>query len=101
MQPKFSYIAVVLSFLVLSTACSLQQNHDTRLPRVAIAGIAIESSTFSPAVTHEEAFMARYGEEVFSYYPFLDEDSALRQQAIWLPTMRGHAMPGGIVTRSL
>jgi len=68
-------------------------------PRIAIAGLAIESSTFSPAVTREEAFHARRGEEVFSFYPFLAPDSVNRQRAEWIPTLRGHALPGGIVTR--
>ena len=72
---------------------------DPKLPRIAIAGIAIESSTFSPAVTHEEAFHVRMGDEVFSYYPFLSPDSADRKRAVWIPTLRGHALPGGIVTR--
>lgn len=95
------FFAFILLLFIMGSACTSPNKRDkeTQLPRIAIAGIAIESSTFSPAVTHEEAFMARYGDEVFSYYPFLDADSALRQQAIWLPTMRGHAMPGGIVTR--
>ena len=70
-----------------------------KLPRIAIAGLAIESSTFSPAFTHEEAFLAREGEEVFSYYPFLSKDSINRKKADWFPTIRGHALPGGIVTR--
>ncbi|MEY3051334.1 MAG: hypothetical protein RLY31_1119 [Bacteroidota bacterium] len=69
------------------------------LPRIAIAGIAIESSTFSPAKTHEEAFHARYKGGVFYEYPFLAEDAPLRRRATWLPTVRGHALPGGIVTR--
>ncbi len=101
MRTKRLNFAVVALFFLLIAACTSQQKNDgdASLPRIAIAGIAIESSTFSPAVTHEEAFMARYGEEVFSYYPFLDADSALRAQAIWLPAMRGHAMPGGIVAR--
>jgi microcystin degradation protein MlrC len=101
MQSKFLYLAIIPLLLALSIACSSQQKKDADkpLPRIAIAGIAIESSTFSPAVTHEDAFLARYGDDVFTYYPFLDADSAMRQQANWLPTMRGHAMPGGIVTR--
>jgi microcystin degradation protein MlrC len=101
MQSKFLHFAIIPLLFALSIACSSSQKKDTesQLPRIAIAGIAIESSTFSPAVTHEEAFMARYGDDVFTYYPFLDADSSLRQKANWLPTMRGHAMPGGIVTR--
>lgn len=69
-----------------------------QLPRIAIAGVAIESSTFSPALTHEEAFHAKTGEAVFSYYPFLAPDSLLRKRAQWLPTLKGHALPGGAVT---
>ncbi len=70
-----------------------------KLPRIAIAGIAIESSTFSPALTHEDAFKTRVGEDIFSYYPFLSEDSPNRKRADWFPTLRGHALPGGTVTR--
>ena len=101
MHSKIFWFTVIPVFLAISSACTFQskEDKDNALPRIAIAGIAIESSTFSPAVTHEDAFMARYGNDVFTYYPFLDADSALRQQATWLPTMRGHAMPGGIVTR--
>jgi microcystin degradation protein MlrC len=69
------------------------------LPRIAIAGLGIESSTFSPALTAEEAFHARYGVDVFSVYPFMSPDSTFRRRAIWFPTLVGHALPGGAVTR--
>jgi len=69
------------------------------LPRIAIAGLAIESSTFSPALTNEEAFHAKYSPDVFSVYPFLASDSPLRSRAVWIPTLVGHALPGGAVTR--
>ncbi len=70
------------------------------LPRIAIAGLGIESSTFSPALTHEEAFHAKTGEAVFTSYPFLDSAAApLRQRATWVPTLIGKALPGGTVTR--
>lgn len=69
------------------------------MPRIAIAGIAIESSTFSPAHTDEAAFHAQYGTAVFSRYPFFGEDSPLLKRAIWIPTLEGHALPGGAVTR--
>ncbi|GJM35884.1 MAG: microcystin degradation protein MlrC [Saprospiraceae bacterium] len=74
-------------------------SEDKNLPRIAIAGLAIESSTFSPALTHEEAFHAKVGDDVFSYYPFLSPDSLDRNRAHWIPTLKGHALPGGIVTR--
>jgi len=74
-------------------------NQAKELPRIAIAGLAIESSTFSPALTHEEAFHAKTGDDIYTYYPFLSPDSLDRRRANWIPTLRGHAMPGGIVTR--
>ncbi len=69
------------------------------LPRIAIAGLAIESSTFSPALTLEEAFHAKTGDDVFSFYPFLSRDSLDRSRAHWIPTLKAHALPGGAVTR--
>jgi microcystin degradation protein MlrC len=69
------------------------------LPRIAIAGLGIESSTFSPALTNEEAFHARYGTAVFSAYPFFNIDSPLRHRAVWVPALVGKSLPGGAVTR--
>ena len=70
-----------------------------RLPRVAIAGLGIESSTFSPALTQEEAFHARYGTDVFTSYPFLSASSPLRQRATWFPALVGKSLTGGAVIR--
>ncbi len=69
------------------------------LPRIAIAGLAIESSTFSPAVTIEEDFGAKYGADVYSLYPFLSVDSPMLANAEWIPTIVGKSLPGGAVTR--
>jgi microcystin degradation protein MlrC len=87
-----------LGLLLIATGCNIGAARK-ELPKIAIAGIAIESSTFSPAVTHEEAFRAKVGDEVFTDYPFMSPDSGIIDRAEWLPTLRGHAMPGGIVTR--
>ncbi|HPD86342.1 MAG TPA: M81 family metallopeptidase, partial [Proteiniphilum sp.] len=92
-------IVLVLPLFLMIIALSCNNSNKSEKPRIAIAGIAIESSTFSPAVSHEDAFRARVGDEVFSYYPFMAPDSGIIDKAIWLPTLRGHAMPGGIVTR--
>lgn len=69
------------------------------LPRIAIASFGIESSTFSPALTHEEAFHAKYGDDVFTSYPFLSDTSAIRKSASWFPTVAARSLPGGAVTR--
>ena len=39
-------------------------------PKIAIAGLAIESSTFSPAKTEASAFLARQGEKFLIIIPF-------------------------------
>lgn len=91
-----------LIIVLLSVACETGSptGEETKtLPRIAIAGIAIESSTFSPALSHEEAFHAKTGEDIFSYYPFMAQDSVNRNRAQWFPTLKGHALPGGVVTR--
>ena len=89
--------------LLVAIACkqegNKQDNEQKELPRIAIAGLAIESSTFSPALTHEEAFHAKVGDDVFSFYPFLAVDSLNRKRADWIPALRAHALPGGTVTR--
>lgn len=95
MRKFFSFSLLTLFIAAITTSCN---DTPKKLPRVAIAGIAIESSTFSPAVSTEEAFRTRYGEDVFTYYPFFNPDSGVIDRAEWLPTLRGHAMPGGIVT---
>jgi microcystin degradation protein MlrC len=66
--------------------------------RIAIAGIGIESSTFSPAITPEDAFRKRIGETLLNSYPFLKESSELRQKAEWFPAMNSWATPGGAIT---
>ncbi|MGI9546376.1 MAG: M81 family metallopeptidase, partial [Flavobacteriaceae bacterium] len=94
------FLFIIPIFFIFSCK-QFKEKAETRKnpPRIAIAGLAIESSTFSPALTHEEAFHARLDEDVFSFYPFLAEDSINRKRAEWIPTLRAHALPGGIVTR--
>lgn len=90
-----------LYFLIIALfafSCSTKEEVQ-ELPKIAIAGLAIESSTFSPALTEEAAFKARRDDEVFTFYPFLSEGSKDRNRANWVPTLRAHALPGGTVTR--
>ena len=75
------------------------QKETKEMPRIAIAGLGIESSTFSPALTHEEAFHAKVGDSIFTKYPFLQVDSLNRNRAQWVPTLVGKSLPGGTVTR--
>lgn len=91
-------------FVLLTASCLIAGTviaspPQKKLPRIAIAGLGIESSTFSPALTREEAFHAKYGPAVFTSYPFFAVDSPLRQQALWVPALVGKSLPGGAVTR--
>ena len=97
---KRLFYGLLALFLVLSCKQN-NKNVETQntLPRIAIAGIGIESSTFSPAETHEEAFHARIGDSIFGRYPFFAEGSDIRKRAEWIPTLLGKSLPGGIVTR--
>jgi len=89
-------LVICCSIIALGTGCHPTEK---KLPRIAIAGLGIESSTFSPALTDEAAFHAKYGSDVYSNYPFFAADSPLRRRAVWIPTIVGHALPGGAVTR--
>ena len=52
----FTVIFVHLFMLAVCNKSSDKQEATNELPRIAIAGLSIESSTFSPALTHLEAF---------------------------------------------
>jgi microcystin degradation protein MlrC len=92
-------ILVSLTFLLIIFSFTYTDVSAKKLPRVAIAGIAIESSTFSPAQSTIEAFKVSRGTEIFKSYPFLSDGSKNRNRAEWFPALRGRAIPGGIVTR--
>lgn len=92
-------LSLLLIFIAFACSQRSDQAENKPLPRIAIAGLAIESSTFSPALTEEEAFHAKTGDDIFTLYPFLSPDSADRNRANWIPTLIGRALPGGTVTR--
>lgn len=93
------FLTVPLLLFILLSCNSESQKTSTELPKIAIAGLAIESSTFSPAISEEEAFHAKYDDEVFTRYPFFQEDSVLRSAANWFPTVIGKSIPGGAVSK--
>jgi len=98
LKPFFIYFILLLALI---TSCKENQNTNSTkdLPKIAIAGLGIESSTFSPALSTEEAFHAKVGDSVFTRYPFLQPDSLNRNRAEWVPTLVGKSLPGGTVTR--
>ena len=91
-----SFLTLCLSAVLFGNEAVAQQG---QLPRIGIAGISIECSTFSPAVTPLEAFRQLEGQALLNSYPYLSPDSTMGKGAIWLPAMVSSATPGGIVTR--
>ena len=91
---------VLLLLPLMIAACGSAEDPESskQLPRIAIAGLAIESSTFSPARSHEEAFRAKRGEEIYDSYPFYAPDSPIMARAEYFPALTGRAIPGGMVT---
>ncbi|MFD5075189.1 M81 family metallopeptidase [Streptomyces sp. NPDC058371] len=67
-------------------------------PVIAVAGLGIESSTFSPARTEAPAFHPTRGADVLTRYPFLAPGTPLRGAADWRGALVGKALPGGTVT---
>ncbi|MFG2480495.1 M81 family metallopeptidase [Streptomyces fagopyri] len=67
-------------------------------PVIAVAGLGIESSTFSPARTEAPAFHPSRGAEVLERYPFLAAGEELREAAEWHGALVGKSLPGGTVT---
>ena len=91
---------VGLLVLILGLILSCKPKPEAKkLPKIAIAGIGIESSTFSPARTQEEAFHARVGDSIFNRYPFFSSNTDVRNRAEWVPTFLGKSLPGGVVTK--
>ncbi|CAI7665775.1 unnamed protein product [Penicillium glandicola] len=68
-------------------------------PVIAIAGLACETSSFSPARTRGDAFHPRRGPEVIEKYAFLHHGTHLAGVADWEGALIGHALPGGVVVR--
>ncbi|MEU5444620.1 M81 family metallopeptidase [Streptomyces griseofuscus] len=67
-------------------------------PVIAIAGLGIESSTFSPARTEAPAFHPSRGADVLGRYPFLAPGEELREAADWHGALVGKSLPGGMAT---
>ncbi|WP_369243906.1 M81 family metallopeptidase [Streptomyces sp. R41] len=67
-------------------------------PVIAIAGLGIESSTFSPARTDAPAFHPLCGADVLTRYPFLATGTPLLDAAEWRGALVGKALPGGTMT---
>jgi microcystin degradation protein MlrC len=77
----------------------MPQASPSLLPVIAIAGLACETSTFTPSRTLAPAFHPKRGDEILSKYAFIRPGTALGDAADWRGALIGHALPGGIVPR--
>ncbi|PZF11970.1 microcystin degradation protein MlrC [Curtobacterium sp. MCPF17_011] len=68
----------------------------TRRPVIAVAGLAIETSTFTPTRTPATAFHPDRGDDVVARYDFL---APMAERADFRGALIGHALPGGVVLR--
>lgn len=69
----------------------------TRRPRIAIAGMAIESSAYAAHRAGLRDFRTLAGDDLLARYPFLAPGTPLREAAEWLPVFDARSIPGGAV----
>lgn len=71
-----------------------------RKPTIAIAGLAIETSTFHPGRTEADDFHPRRGTaEITAYHAaIIGPGTPLGEAASWKGALIGHALPGGQVS---
>ncbi|PVH74103.1 Microcystin LR degradation protein MlrC [Cadophora sp. DSE1049] len=72
----------------------------TRKPVIAVAGLACETSTFTPSRTLAPAFHPKRGSEIFDKHTFIRPGTLLGDAAEWHGALIGHALPGGVVTKA-
>ena len=89
---KFYKLLTIITITILFSCKKTNEK-----PRIGITGIAIESSTFSPAITTVKEFDIKYSSEIFGRYPFFDQSYV--DNADWFPTMTARALPGGVVSK--
>ncbi len=73
---------------------------NVRRPVIAIAGLACETSTFTPSRTLAPAFHPERDDAVIARNQFLGPGTPLGLRADWRGILTGHALPGGVVTRA-
>ncbi|WP_312349361.1 M81 family metallopeptidase [Actinomyces sp.] len=66
-------------------------------PRIAICGLHIESSTFTPYVSTSEDFVVTRGPDLLARYQWIDQPWS--RQVEWVPVLHARALPGGVVER--
>jgi microcystin degradation protein MlrC len=87
---------LLLLFCLSTVSFCIKASAQQKLPRIGIAGLQIENSTFSPAI--QETLRTREGQAIMSTYPYLHPDSVMGKGAVWLPALIA-AGGSGVVTR--
>jgi len=64
---------------------------------VAIAGISLEASTFSPARTTIEMLAPQRGQQILDAREFWAPGGSLTDAALWVPILQGRGIPGGAI----
>lgn len=70
-------------------------------PRIAIAGMAIESSVYARHRAGYRDFAVLSGDDVLGRYPFLAPGTPLRDAARWSGVLYARSIPGGRVRREV
>jgi microcystin degradation protein MlrC len=64
---------------------------------VAVCGISLESSTFSPALTTTAMLAPRRGREVLDAWDFWHEGGSLADRADWIGVLQARSIAGGAI----
>jgi microcystin degradation protein MlrC len=67
------------------------------LPRVAVCGISLEASTFSPALTTAAMLAPRRGREVLDAWDFWRPGGSLADRAEWIGVLQARTIAGGAI----
>ncbi len=67
------------------------------LPRVAVCGISLEASTFSPALTTAAMLAPRRGREVLDAWDFWGDGGSLADRAEWIGVLQARTIAGGAI----
>ncbi|WP_396652806.1 M81 family metallopeptidase [Microbacterium sp. Marseille-Q6965] len=73
----------------------------TGKPRIAIVGMAIESSAYAAHRAGYRDFPVLTGEALLERYPHLAPGRPLREAAEWIPVFMARSIPGGAVLREV
>lgn len=67
------------------------------LPRVAVCGISLEASTFSPALTTAAMLAPRRGRDVLDAWDFWSDGGSLAERAEWIGVLQARSIAGGAI----